>query len=494
MIRLFSFSFSIYLLIGLLNFSYASVPQKEFSFLKKNISRVSTEEKAIEIISQIDITTLSSYQLVELYQVLVSKGYHVTIIEHLFSVFKKQYPDIIYNSLFLLNEHQQILNFAFASLNENSVLTRSHLNALDQIILKGKSYVLTNQNYFPLKKLNEKENYLLQFYLAFFQKKFIPAYRYLVKANAYSNDSGQLTSHLEKRFTNEAERILEVFYQYAFYKEFLLMMDLNNLFGGRNSPKIVDLVSKATFYNTSADYMGYAEQNTEPSQYLYPPASLLTMMKEAFYSNDYLYLQQLCQEGKQTNLFLAISLLEQKKHGLYRSIFLKPEGDSFYHLLHHVYQQDETKFKTHFLVQKNFQSSLSEEELEIKNLIQLNNVFISELMEIIRLKYSHSLGELQSLYLNKKTSLPPLIKDYVLVSLMEMLLNVSNYEGMESFYKKKYFDINSSSYQERAIYYYGKSLEKNHPSKAKAIYQKLLFKNPNTFYKFQIQIFLNSIL
>ena len=406
-------NFRLYFFIVLLfvNFIFGDVSADSFHFLKKNLIRSTSEEEAIQYLVSLNSKTLSKKELTQLHPILLTKDFHVAIIDHLFASHQLEYPQIIYRSLFHLNDHERILDFAFSGINDRSRHVSSHLKSIEKLILKGKSYLFTNQEAHYLTNLSEKENHLFQFYLSFFNKNLRAAYEHLEKANEYSNENSLFEAH----FKSEENRILNEFYYLAHYQEFLAAIGLKNLFD----------YSNPFFISNAISYVNFSIfKNETPQEFL-----------------------QIVDRG------------------------------------------DKQAFKNYFLSKETF----SEEELKIKSLIGFED-HLSLIMEIVKLKHSDSTKLAAKLeVLSTNTNLPPIIRDHIIVSLMDRYLATMNHQKLKEVYKNHYLEITTSAYQERALYNYGKSLERETPSKAKNVYQKLLFKNSDTFYKFSIKEFLQKL-
>ena len=443
---------------------------KTTTHLEKYIAGTTDEAEAsalIDVLKRNSRRLFDSSHQYKLYHTLAWKGYYKAIAYHLFPGDSESvHRHLSYSALRNLSDYREIARRILFALNARYSSPSIELRAIRDLYAREKGRWMDEEIEKFSFSLSSLEVEIIHFYNDYYGSRFEAALRRIRPLHLKERIK---TSLLQKQLQRDMPSIHDRYYELARYEEYLEMILLPN----------VDFLKKVDRIKKAIDYVEGYRRNF-PDNYLSEEAK----SRSLFSRGDHARI--LAKQPWKKNIYYAVSLLETGRIDDYVDFFL---GESKLHaLLWIIYQGGTNDFLLHF---QNM-LDMSSEELEVKNLLVDHPDQAEVLMNLLRKKYALA-PDFPALEKESLPSFPPGLKGYYLVSLMEYFLEKDNKAEIDRIYHLYAEQMIPRPWGEKAMYLYGKSLERRNPEKARKVYRDLLIRAPETFYRYHILSYLFSL-
>ena len=417
-----------------------------------------SEEQTIELISSIP-HPIPAGDFIQIHGLLVSKGYHQVVLNHFLKGREKKYAPQYYQSLFILNKHKEIFSFILHGIKESSQL-ELHFQSLKRLlnqVPEKKSLQYYEQIAEILTSPADRELFEAYFYL--YLKKYPKALSLFLKS-PFNPNSG-----LSRYFYSHPASIAKAFYQQAEYASFLIFIDFAKL----------DQVEMNKLKHKAITYLHFHL----PTHLELTSLTNQVMLKMLFYENEY---QSVFSAYRHlSTLEVVHSLLALNKKELLIEKCKEANLIASIPVYLSLLEGNLLKLKDALIKYQGKNEAIYAFKNLIMDLEEPSPYFIPIMRQVLTFnKYLGTYLDENAKEINGK------LRDFAVISYLRQCYHTGRAKALESYFRLHYAELSSDFVKEQALYWYGRSLEVVKPQEAKSIYEKLLLKNPDTYYRHAI--------
>ncbi|HBE01166.1 MAG: hypothetical protein A2096_10735 [Spirochaetes bacterium GWF1_41_5] len=310
--------------------------------------------------------------------------------------------------------------------------------------------------------------------LIYFNLKKTHALFHLLQNDNFISGAGKISSSagseykLFRYFSGKFPELLDFFYQQGQYNMYLKIARLWKtaaLASGREA--------RASAY--TGNYPAAAEYASSPLWHAAPE----TAIRFFFIKNEYRVIIEKYPELSASPYYL-FSLLAENEYHRYDQLLARQENPLYLQFARAVFSSDTAGFQklsaSAFYAPRLDYKTLKYLNLQTEGIIDYNLFFTFE-------KALLSCSTNTALFNNLTEKATGSLKNYFIESYLEMTGSACEYEKFSNFFHSMYSELSSKESEEFCMYLAGKIEEKNVTISADSIFKKILYNNPDTFYR-----------